>query len=269
MPRANAVSGWGTKAGALQDAIFNSANFSSIATDERGVIQLFNVGAERMLGYAAADVLNTITPADISDPQEVIARAEALSAELGTRDIEEDQRWFLRAGGTDHEIARHDGHRYVTGAFQTRRDDRPLVGFILGDENLLAARRGDRLRRRRWRTGLRQVRRVGRLHGVHDGPGPRRIEGPILGGRDEVLQLGRAGADRGEPDRAGETAQSMDGLRQRGGRPVRAVLRDLVDEDPNRIAPGGERADETPPRLVQHLLQGIRGSRGHRDRKPR
>jgi sensor histidine kinase regulating citrate/malate metabolism len=33
----------------LQDAIFNSANFSSIATDEKGVIQLFNVGAERML----------------------------------------------------------------------------------------------------------------------------------------------------------------------------------------------------------------------------
>jgi PAS domain-containing protein len=63
------------KTGALQNAIFNSANFSSIATDEKGVIQLFNVGAERMLGYAAAEVLNKITPADISDPQEVIARA--------------------------------------------------------------------------------------------------------------------------------------------------------------------------------------------------
>ncbi len=55
------------KAGALQSAIFNSANFSSIATDEKGVIQLFNVGAERMLDYAAAEVLNKITPADISD----------------------------------------------------------------------------------------------------------------------------------------------------------------------------------------------------------
>ncbi len=72
------------KAGALQNAIFNSANFSSIATDEKGVIQLFNVGAERMLGYAAADVLNTITPADISDPEEVIARAKLLSLELET-----------------------------------------------------------------------------------------------------------------------------------------------------------------------------------------
>src|SRR4029434_10014227 len=63
------------EAGALQSAIFNSANFSSIATDEKGVIQIFNVGAERMLGYSAAEVLNKITPADISDPQEVIARA--------------------------------------------------------------------------------------------------------------------------------------------------------------------------------------------------
>src|SRR5580698_4023260 len=65
--------------GALQTAIFNSANFSSIATDASGVIQIFNVGAERMLGYTASDVMNKITPADISDPQEVIARAKALS----------------------------------------------------------------------------------------------------------------------------------------------------------------------------------------------
>src|SRR5678809_1782595 len=72
------------KAGALQKAIFNSANFSSIATDANGVIQIFNVGAERMLGYAAAEVMNQITPADISDPLEVIARAKALSVELGT-----------------------------------------------------------------------------------------------------------------------------------------------------------------------------------------
>jgi len=72
------------KAGALQSAIFNSANFSSIATDAKGVIQIFNVGAERMLGYTAAEVMNTITPADISDPAELVARAQALSAELAT-----------------------------------------------------------------------------------------------------------------------------------------------------------------------------------------
>ena len=72
------------KTGALQKAILNSANFSSIATDAKGVIQIFNVGAARMLGFAAGDVINKITPADISDPLEVVARARALSAELGT-----------------------------------------------------------------------------------------------------------------------------------------------------------------------------------------
>ena len=48
------------KTGALQKAIFNSANFSSIATDAKGVIQIFNVGAERMLGYTAAEVMNKL-----------------------------------------------------------------------------------------------------------------------------------------------------------------------------------------------------------------
>ena len=51
------------KTWALQSAILNSANFSSIATDEKGVIQIFKVGAERMLGYGAIDVVNKITPA--------------------------------------------------------------------------------------------------------------------------------------------------------------------------------------------------------------
>jgi signal transduction histidine kinase len=70
------------KAGALQRAIFNSANFSSIATDAHCVIQIF--GAELMLGYTAAEVINKVTPADISDAQEVIARAESLSLKFGT-----------------------------------------------------------------------------------------------------------------------------------------------------------------------------------------
>ncbi|MFZ1904832.1 MAG: ATP-binding protein [Steroidobacteraceae bacterium] len=72
------------KARALQTAILSSATFSIIATDSQGIIQLFNVGAERMLGYRAADVVNKIDPSRIHDPQEVSARAQALSLELGT-----------------------------------------------------------------------------------------------------------------------------------------------------------------------------------------
>ena len=69
--------------GALQSAIFNSANFTNIATDAKGVIQIFNVGAEPMRGYEAGDVINKIAPADLSDRQELIERAAALSNELG------------------------------------------------------------------------------------------------------------------------------------------------------------------------------------------
>ena len=68
----------------LQDAILKSRNFFCIATDAQGVIQIFNVGAERMLGYAAAEVIDLLTPADLSDPQELIARARALSVEMET-----------------------------------------------------------------------------------------------------------------------------------------------------------------------------------------
>jgi len=41
------------------------------------VIQIFNVGAERMLGYTAAEVVNQITPAALSDPDELVTRARA------------------------------------------------------------------------------------------------------------------------------------------------------------------------------------------------
>ena len=71
------------RASALQNAILNSANFSIIATDPRGVIQLFNVGAERMLGYPAADVINKLDPSDLHDADQVVVRAQTLSLEFG------------------------------------------------------------------------------------------------------------------------------------------------------------------------------------------
>ena len=70
------------KTNVLQSAIFNSVNFSSIATDPAGVIQIFNVGAERMLGYTGADVTNRVTAADLSNAQELATRAAVLSVEF-------------------------------------------------------------------------------------------------------------------------------------------------------------------------------------------
>src|SRR5450755_1749843 len=131
------------KAGALQKAILNSANFSSIATDEKGVIQIFNVGAERMLGYAAADVMNKNTPADISDPQEVITRAKALSAELGTTITPGFEALVFKASRGIEDIyeltyIRKDGSRLSAIVSVTALRDAPggIIGYLLiGTDN--------------------------------------------------------------------------------------------------------------------------------------
>src|SRR5437016_3208835 len=131
------------KAGALQKAIFNSANFSSIATDAKGVIQIFNVGAERMLGYAAADVMNQITPADISDSQEVIARAKALSVELGTPITPGFEALVFKASRGIEDIyeltyIRKDGSRFpaVVSVTALRDAGGAIIGYLLiGTDN--------------------------------------------------------------------------------------------------------------------------------------
>src|SRR5438067_2005057 len=131
------------KAGALQSAIFNSANFSSIATDAKGVIQIFNVGAERMLGYTAAEVMNKITPADISDPQEVIARAKALSVELGTPITPGFEALVFKASRGIEDIyeltyIRKDGTRFpaIVSVTALRDEQGEIIGYLLiGTDN--------------------------------------------------------------------------------------------------------------------------------------
>ena len=135
------------KTGALQTAILNSANFSSIATDEKGVIQIFNVGAERMLGYTAVEVLNKITPAELSDPQELIARAEALSQELGTIIAPGFEALVFKASRGIEDIyeltyIRKDGSRFpavvsVT-ALRDIHDHGGIIGYLLiGTDNTM------------------------------------------------------------------------------------------------------------------------------------
>ena len=131
------------KTGALQDAIFNSANFSSIATDEKGVIQIFNVGAERMLGHTAVDVLNKITPADISDPQELIERARALSIEFGTTIQPGFEALVFKASRGIEDIyeltyVRKDGSRFpaVVSVTALRDAQNVIIGYLLiGTDN--------------------------------------------------------------------------------------------------------------------------------------
>ncbi len=131
------------KAGALQAAIFNSANFSSIATDAKGVIQIFNVGAERMLGYAASEVMDRITPADLSDPHELIVRAKALSVELETAIAPGFDALVFKASRGIEDIyeltyIRKDGTRVpaVVSVTALRDDQNLIIGYLLiGTDN--------------------------------------------------------------------------------------------------------------------------------------
>jgi PAS domain S-box-containing protein len=127
----------------LQNAIFNSANFSSIATDAKGVIQIFNVGAERMLGYTAAEVMNQRTPADISDPLEVIERAKTLTAELGTPITPGFEALVFKASRGIEDIyeltyIRKDGSRFPAMVSVTALRDavNTIIGYLLiGTDN--------------------------------------------------------------------------------------------------------------------------------------
>ncbi len=131
------------RTGALQTAILNSANFSSIATDDKGVIQVFNVGAQRMLGYASAEVLNRITPADISDPQEIVQRAQAMSAEFGTTIAPGFEALVFKASRGIEDIyeltyLRKDGSRLpaVVSVTALRDAQELIIGYLLiGTDN--------------------------------------------------------------------------------------------------------------------------------------
>ena len=127
----------------LQDAIFNSANFSSIATDAQGVIQIFNVGAQRMFGYTAEEVVNKITPAEIHDSEEIVRRAEQLSLEFGTpiQPGFEALVYKARRGIQDiYELTkiRKDGSRFpaIVSVTALRDRDAAIIGYLLiGTDN--------------------------------------------------------------------------------------------------------------------------------------
>ena len=131
------------KTGALQNAILTSANFSIIATDEKGIIQLFNVGAERMLGYQAAEVVNKISPSDIHDPQEVMARAQTLSAELATTITPGFEALVFKASRGIEDIYEltyicKDGSRFpaIVSITALRNDYGDIIGYLLiGTDN--------------------------------------------------------------------------------------------------------------------------------------
>ena len=147
------------KAGALQKAILTSANFSIIATDEKGIIQLFNVGAERMLGYTAAEVVNRISPSDIHDPQEVIAHAQAVSLEVATTIAPGFEALAFKASRGIEDIyeltyIRKDGSRFPAELSVTalRDEGGQIIGYLLIGTDITQRKMAEEdLRRTEWR----------------------------------------------------------------------------------------------------------------------
>jgi PAS domain S-box-containing protein len=141
-------------AGALQGAIFNSARISIIATDEKGVIQIFNAGAELMFGYTAAEVMNKVMPADLYDLEDVNARGKALTAEFGKPVASGFEALAYRAalGLEDtYELkkVRKDGSRFPGAVTVTTLRDsaNSVIGYLLiGTDNTERKRVEDQLR---------------------------------------------------------------------------------------------------------------------------
>jgi signal transduction histidine kinase/ActR/RegA family two-component response regulator len=134
--------------GALEKAILTSASFSIIATDEKGIVQLFNVGAERMLGYRAEEVVDKLSPSDLHDPDEVRQRAEALTVELGISIAPGFEALAFKASREIEDIYEltyvcKDGSRFpaIVSITALRAQDGEVIGYLLiGTDNSVRKR---------------------------------------------------------------------------------------------------------------------------------
>ena len=64
-------------------ALLNGSDYSIISTDKSGTIVTFNRGAEILLEYPGSEMVGKQTPAIIHDKDEVLARSNVLTGELG------------------------------------------------------------------------------------------------------------------------------------------------------------------------------------------
>jgi len=136
----------------LQRAIFNSPNILNIRTDPKGIIQTFNVGAERMLNYTADEVMYKLTLADISDPQEVIEHARDLSVEFDTEiPLGFDALVFKASRGIEdiqkQTYIRKDGSRFsaVVSVTALRDDQGAINGYLLISTDVLERKKPEQI----------------------------------------------------------------------------------------------------------------------------
>ncbi|WP_455203645.1 PAS domain S-box protein [Kaarinaea lacus] len=132
---------------AMRQAILDSANASIISTNIDGIIQTFNKGAERMLGYSAEEVVGKVNPGIIHDKNEVVQRAAELSEEFN-RTIEPGFEAFVAkarecaADEREWTYIRKDGSRFpVLLSVTAVRDSLGAIKGYLGIGNDLTERK--------------------------------------------------------------------------------------------------------------------------------
>ncbi len=121
----------------LTSSIINSAPFSIIATDTRGIILAMSPAAERMLWYRQEELVGRLTPEVLHVEDELQQRAQELSAELGEPVPPNFELFTVKArrGITDeHEwtYVRKDGSHIPVSLTITalRHSDATITGFL-------------------------------------------------------------------------------------------------------------------------------------------
>ena len=138
---------------ALREAIFDAASIAIISTDVNGIIKTFNQGAEAMLGYFAAEVVDILTPAPFHLAEEVVARAAVLSQEFGT-EIKPGFDVFIanaREGGEDENewtyVHKNGSHiPVILSVSALRGPDGEITGYLCLARDISEIKRIDRMK---------------------------------------------------------------------------------------------------------------------------
>jgi hypothetical protein len=122
----------------LQKGILDNAPYAIIATAIDGTILTFNVGGEKLLGYAAEELVNKLTPGAFHLPEEVVKRAAVLEKELN-RPVEVGFETFIikvrELGGVDENewtYVRKDGSHVPVELTVTslKTESGDIIGYL-------------------------------------------------------------------------------------------------------------------------------------------
>ncbi|MEJ5146466.1 PAS domain S-box protein [Sphingobacterium sp. MYb388] len=120
----------------LEDVLEATSAVGIIATDNEGLITLFNKGAENLLGYSTEEIIGKFTPALFHVEEEMLARANELTIELGHQitgfRVFVEKPELYGAEQREWTYVRKDGQLlYVSLAVTTIRDtEENIIGYL-------------------------------------------------------------------------------------------------------------------------------------------